>query len=97
MGYYSDFHVDDTDIPGIKEVLNHYADPYDWYDFCDGLPYTHGKWYDWLKDLEALAADYPDNFLIVIRYGEEQPDITRAVVKNGKVIEQDAIISWPEI
>lgn len=96
MGYYSDFHVDDTDIDGIKEVLNQYTEPYDWYDY-DGLPYTHGKWYDWLKDLAILAADHPDNFLIVIRYGEEQPDISRAVVKNGYVIEQKAVITWPEL
>lgn len=96
MGYYSDFHVVETDIDGIKEVLERYTEPYIWEDY-DGLPYMHAKWYDWLKDLAVLAADYPDNTLIIVSYGEDNPDITRAVVKNGYVIEQDAVITWPEL
>lgn len=96
MGYYSDFQVDDTDIVGIKEVLEQYTDPYTWETY-DHLPYLHAKWYDWTKDLAVLAADYPDNFLTIIRYGEDQPDISRAVVQNGYVIEQKATITWPEL
>ena len=97
MGYYSDFQVDETDIPFIKDVLNGATEPYEWYDTCDGLPYTHGKWYDWLTDLETVAKLYPHSYLIIVRYGEEGGDVSRAVVKNGKVFEQRPELVWPEI
>lgn len=96
MGYYSDFHVEDTDIVGVKEVLENYSEPYGWESY-NHLPYLHAKWYDWLKDLKELARDYPDNFLIIVRYGEEMPDISRAVVKGGQVVEQQPTIVWPDL
>lgn len=94
MGYYSDFHVDDTDIVGIKEVLENYSDPYTWESY-DHLPYLHAKWYDWIKDLQKLAEDYPTSYLVIIRYGEESPDMERAIVRGGKVVTQKPEIIWP--
>lgn len=97
MGYYSDFHVDDTDIPNVKEVLNNLTEHYEWYDYTDeNQPYLAGvKWYEWLTDLDELARLYPTNYLVIIRYGEDQPDITRAVVAKGTVTHQKAEITWP--
>lgn len=100
MGYYSDFQVADTDIPFVIDVLREYSGNYGdgWSEWSDGSVHmTQVKWYDWLDDLRKVAYAYPNNFLIVVRWGEEPGDISRAVVRDGKVIEQHANITWPEL
>jgi hypothetical protein len=102
MGYYSSFEVVETDIPDILEVLTNFEEQYSWgspgWEQYDGQVrgYDCAKWYGWLTDLQQLAYAYPNNFLIILRYGEESPDMSRAIVKNGTVIEQFPNISWPE-
>lgn len=101
MGYYSNFEVIETDIDNIEDVLNTVledtAHP-GWQTWGDGE--VHGtdstKWYYWLDDLQKVASQYPNNFLIMERTGEESPDISRAVVRNGTVIEITPEIVWPE-
>lgn len=97
MGYYSDYQVDETDIPFIKDVLNGATEPYEWYEYNDLVSLSSSKWYDWLTDLEMVAKLYPNNYLIIVRYGEEGGDVSRAVVKNGQVFEQIPELVWPEI
>jgi hypothetical protein len=102
MGYYSTFEVVDTDIPDIKDVLNNADKQYGWgspgWEDYEGQVsgYDCAKWYDWLTDLQQLAYAYPNNFLIVLRHGEESPDMSRVIVRDGTAVEQYPNISWPE-
>lgn len=98
MGYYSEFQVADTDIENILDVLRVSTGVYgdSWYQPTGGLPYMgQMKWYDWDKDLQQIAFQYPNNYMIMIRYGEESPDIERAIIRNGTVKFQRPNISWP--
>lgn len=96
MGYYSVFEVADSDIDNLVDVLNQYSAPYTWECWNGNVSLGSVKWYDWLTDLQQLAYAYPKNFLTIVRYGEESPDMSRAVVKDGQVIEQRPNITWPE-
>lgn len=98
MGYYSTFQVADTDIENILGVLRANSGNYGdgWYDGGDyGIYMSDAKWYDWENDLRQIAYQYPNNFLIIVRYGEESPDMERAIVRNGKLTLQRPNISWP--
>jgi len=103
MSYNSTFRVVDTDIPNIVEVLNNADEAYEWGspgweedgDLARG--YDCAKWYYWDKDIQQLANMYPDNFLIILRYGEESPDMSRLIMRNGTVVEQYPNITWPEV
>jgi hypothetical protein len=93
MGYYSDFYVDKTDIPFIHDLLNGVSS-YTWDKDTRAL---HGvKWYAWLTDLETVAKLFPTSYLRIIRYGEDSPDISAAVVTDGKVKEVKPELVWPE-
>jgi hypothetical protein len=94
MGYYSDFEVDVTDIPFVVDTLNAVTD-YDWHDYGNGIYLGSIKWYDWLTDLAQVAKLFPEGYLRIIRYGEHSPDISAAVVTNGKVHEVKPEIVWP--
>lgn len=94
MGYYSDFEVDGTDIPFVADVLQG-ASGYYWDVWQGNVTLSSSKWYAWLTDLQEVAKLYPKNYLIILRYGEEKGDISRACVKNGTVIEQQATLTWP--
>lgn len=94
MGYYSEFTVDGTDIPFVADVLTGATD-YEWQEYSGGVYLSSAKWYDWLTDLGTIAKLYPNNYLVILRYGEEAGDISRAVVTNGKVVEQRPKLVWP--
>jgi hypothetical protein len=100
MGYYSTFEVIDTDIPDILDVLNNLDTDLDWaspgWSTWDNTVrgYDCAKWYGWIEDLQQLASLFPDNFLVIERCGEESPDVSRAVVKDGKVTEEQPTITW---
>lgn len=98
MGYYSHFEMISSDIDNAVEVLNDLMGNTGGAPFfdTDGRSYDSTKWYDWLVDLQLVADAYPDNFMVVERCGEESPDISRAVVKNGTVIEVVPTLVWPE-
>ena len=110
MGYYSTFKVVDTNVPKevLCERLNNFSQQYDWadpgwelYKAYDGSEnfsgYDATKWYDWVTDLKQYALHYPEDYFIVLRHGEESPDMSRVVVKNGKAYEQFPYTSWPPV
>lgn len=103
MGYYSTFEVVDTTMPleELCDKLNSFSKKYDWadpgweiYDDCI-RGYDGTKWYYWLDDLTQYALHYPEDYFIILRHGEESPDMSRAIVRNGKAVEQFPSISWP--
>lgn len=102
MGYYSTFEVIDTDIDNIADVLNDLLDdtahPGWVYSTNREAVYSYdcSKWYDWITDLKIIASKYPNNFLVIERAGEESPDMSRAIIKNGLVIEVEPEIVWPK-
>jgi len=92
MGYYSDFYIDKTDIPYIEDVLSGITSYW-----RSGEDYVcEVKWYDWLTDLEEVAKLFPTSYLRIIRYGEDSPDISAAIVTDGKVKEVKPELVWPE-
>lgn len=96
MGYYSKFEVDGTDVPYIADVLNSVTDYY-WDEYNDDVTCSDAKWYGWLTDLEEVARLYPNNYLIILRYGEDGGDIERAVVLRGRVFTQRPELKWPVV
>lgn len=104
MGYYSTFEVIETDLSDPHKILNDFSD-----NSWDGSPgfsyysdnsihsYDSAKWYDWLTDLGQLARLYPDSHLVMERRGEESPDISRVIVKNGKAVEIEPELVWPKV
>lgn len=53
------------------------------------------KWYDWEYDLEFVSKSFPEIYFIVIRNGEEEGDLQRISVKNGKtLLHQKGIIKY---
>lgn len=97
MGYYSEFKVDGTNIPFVADVLNDVSSPYSWENDSYGIYISSAKWSHWLTALAEVAKLFPDNYLIVLRYGEEGGDISRAVVAKGRVIEQRPQLVWPHV
>lgn len=98
MGYYSKFEVVDTDIPDILAVLNELDTDYNgWESWNGNVCISETKWYDWITDLNELAVKYPDNYVVIERTGEESPDISRAVIKHGRVVEIEPELVWPEV
>lgn len=105
MGYYSTFRVVDTDIPleTLCDRLNKFSEAYGWADpgwelYNDSIGgYDGTKWYDWVEDLEQYALQYPEDYFIILRHGEESPDMSRVIVKNGKAVEYFPDISWPDV
>lgn len=97
MGYYSTFEVDETDIPFVIDILNEVSAPYTWSEYETGGISLHAKWYAWLTDLDKVAKIFPDSKLIILRYGEDSMDISRAVVNKGLVAEQYPELVWPEV
>lgn len=100
MGYYSNFDVIETDIEDIESVLNTLLENTGhpgWETRRDQVRgYDCTKWYDWITDLQLVADAYPDRILVIERTGEESPDVSRAVVKNGTVTEIEPELIWPE-
>ena len=105
MGYYSTFEVVDSNVPfeELADRLNTFSKSYGWADpgwdlYNDYLTgYDGAKWYRWVEDLEQYALHFPNDYIVILRHGEESPDMSRVVVKNGKAIEQVPELTWPEI
>lgn len=107
MGYYSSFTIVDSNFEDAQELidkLHKFSETYNWADpgwetRRDGSisGYESTKWYDWDEDLKQYAYQHPEDYFIVLRYGEESPDMSRVIVKNGKAVEQVPNISWPEV
>src|SRR5690348_5480936 len=104
MGYHSTFKVVDTNIPldVLCERLNAFLDAYNmdcrFETYSDQMvSYDSWRWYDWDTDLAQYAKQYPEDYLIMLRHGEESPDMSRVVVKNGRAVEQYPEVSWPPV
>ena len=108
MGYHSTFEVVYSEVPleELSKRLHFVSERYGWadagwdyYQTNDGTErlcgYDSTKWYDWLEDLMQYAMQYPDDYFIVLRHGEESPDMSRVIVRNGTAREQFPHISWP--
>ena len=50
------------------------------------------KWYEWADDMKDLSKAFPNVIFQVSGEGEEQGDIWRAWIKNGKVVIHEARI-----
>ena len=63
-------------------------------EYYDSYDYDY-KWYDWEKDLRLVSKLYSDIYFIVVRIGEEEGDLQRISVKNGKtLLSQKGIIKY---
>jgi hypothetical protein len=101
MGYYSSFEVIDSNVENIEEFLNANLEdtgsPF-WETYNDAVRSSDStKWYYWLEDLANLVEDYPGLYLVIERTGEESPDISRVIVRDGSVTEIFPEIVWPEV
>ena len=64
-------------------------------EYYDSYTFGEYKWYDWQEELWIVSELYPDIYFIVVRIGEEQGDLERISVKNGKtLLSQKGIIKY---
>lgn len=101
MGYYtsfeisiekhkSDIDVEDTNfIKTVVKRLNEISD----YWFDEDLSQCI-KWYDWETHMRQLSSEYPSVLFIVNGVGEEEGDIWRAYMTDGKCHLERAQISF---
>lgn len=97
MGYYSNFEVLETDIEDIADQLTELSGYFfDYHEYSGTVQMDDsGKWYQWEKDLKALADSNPTSYAVVERRGEDSPDIERAIVYKGEVHTQYPEIRFP--
>ncbi len=55
------------------------------------------KWYDWPNDMKRMSLAYPNLLFSLSGEGEESGDIWRAYARNGKLVEQKAVMTYAEI
>lgn len=97
MGYYTSFELDvqpwaDDIIPAFRSI-NATA------EYClseSGSTEESAKWYDHKEDLVAFSRSYPDTLFVMSGEGEENGDMWKLYVKNGKSFYAEAIITYPE-
>lgn len=95
MGYRSNFLIK-TKIP--KEKLYEHI-RYNLYSTSDtdfDFSIYDAKWYECDSDMIQLSKEYPDELIIVRRYGEEIDDIEHMFFKNGKIESIKYMIKIPE-
>ncbi len=54
------------------------------------------KWYDWEEEMTAFSVLLPEHFFTITGFGEENGDIWRAYIKNGKIQLTEAKIIFEE-
>lgn len=100
MGYYTDYEIDikkhnsEIDVHDekfVKIVVNRLNEISD-YEFDEDLTQYHVKWYNWEEDMRRLSSEFPSVLFVVNGIGEEDGDIWRAYITDGKCqIEQAKI------
>ena len=56
-----------------------------------------GNWFDWENDLKEFSKQYPKVLFILYGEGEDNIDIWKAHIQNGKCKKVSALISFPVI
>lgn len=104
MGYYTDYEIviekhnsaiDVTDDEFLETVANRLTEISD-YKFDEDLTIYGVKWYDWEEHMKKLSSEFPSVLFIVDGVGEENGDVWRAYITDGKAqIEQAKIQFLP--
>lgn len=53
---------------------------------ADGEPSNSAKWYEWERELRDFSTAYPSKLFTVDGEGEEQGDVWRAYIQDGKSV-----------
>lgn len=106
MGYYTKFELSviakgreardqrDSLYEYVENTRDYFGDAY-LKDILDGS-YTM-KWYEWRQDMEELSKKYPLLIFLLEGVGQEdEVDVWRAFIKNGKILEQQAELKFDE-
>ncbi len=103
MGYYTNYeisiqkHNSVIDVHSedfIDMVVTRLSEISD-YEFDKDLSQYGIKWYDWEEHMRKLSSEIPSVLFIVNGVGEEDGDIWRAYITNGKCQLESAIVAFP--
>jgi hypothetical protein len=89
VGYLTEYECQ-TALTEEQEVLLGSIVQYPVDMLTDGSQYDSIKWYGFEKDVKEFSKHYPDQLFEWHGKGEEQGDVWRAYVKNGKYFYQKA-------
>ena len=101
MGYYTSHELQTSltnDIEQTKIIAN-------FHEVCENARYAisdegycnePSKWRDPEDDLREFSKLYPEVLFTLIGDGEEQGDLWRLYVKNGKAQMATAVLTYPE-
>jgi len=103
MGYYTDFEMETIEFASEKEAV--------WFAHSlskdtglipkqDGVfvgGYSQdNKWHNWEKDMVTFSLAFPEVLFSISGEGEENDDIWKAKIKNGKSEVVNAVLTFPD-
>lgn len=98
MWYYTNFRLDIQPYDAwIIEDLRDNVESADYALDVSGDTYHSCIWYDHEEDLKNFSLLYPDTLFMLTGEGEENKDLWKLYVKNGKSKKVKAIISFPPV
>jgi len=101
MGYYTSYSlsvVDQWTEHTNSDLIGHFRNE------CDSASYAldangdtsdDTKWYSHQADIEAFSTKHPLTTFLLEGRGDEDDDVWRLYVKNGKSVRQTATLSFP--
>lgn len=97
MGYYTDYTLSVENADGKEEDIEGRIQDISGYTDLSFEGVHNCRWYNCFKDMEAVSLEFPDVTFYVEGEGEEQGDMWKAILKNGKSKVEKPQIVWPEL
>jgi hypothetical protein len=100
MGYYTQYEIC---LDGSQSDIQQFAKTHgafllnvlEAFDSDPGYYSGEGKWYNWQFDMMALSVLWPNIEFQVNGRGEDNDDVWRARVRNGKLQRVEATLTFP--
>ena len=102
MGYYTYYkltweHADDVTYGRIGEYICDHPDTVGRAVDTDGESQEEPvKWYEHMRDMRAMSAEFPGVLFTLHGEGEEAGDLWRSYFRDGKGYSIGAVITYPE-
>lgn len=101
MGYQTDYNLsivdqwtEHTDYE-LTEMFREECDNASYALTIGGDTNNSSKWYSHQKDIEAFSLKHPDATFLLEGRGEDNDDVWRLYVRNGKSVRQTATLTFP--
>ena len=97
MGYYTNYTLSVQNANGKESEIEERIKVISGYESLSFDHVHNCKWYNRLKDMEAVSKEFPDVTLFLEGDGEEQGDVWKVIFKDGKSKVVKPEVVWPEL